>query len=70
MHYQRLKKRIQFLVILRSFFNEESPFNAYGYGWVVSQYRNKTLFEHGSAVDGFCAVIALVPEENLGIVVL
>jgi CubicO group peptidase (beta-lactamase class C family) len=54
----------------QSFFNEEAPFNAYGYGWVISQYRNKTLLEHGGAVDGFGAVIALVPEENLGIVIL
>lgn len=54
----------------QSFFNKEAPFNGYGFGWVVSQYRNRTLLEHGGAVDGFGAVIAIVPEERLGIVIL
>ena len=54
----------------QSAFNQEAPFNAYGFGWVVSQYRNRTLLEHGGSVDGFGAVIAIIPEEQLGIVIL
>jgi CubicO group peptidase (beta-lactamase class C family) len=45
-------------------------FEAYGLGWVLSDYRGRELVAHGGAIDGFRAIVGLVPEEHLGVVVL
>lgn len=45
-------------------------FLAYGMGWSLSDYRGRKLVSHGGAIDGFRAVVGLVPEERLGVVVL
>lgn len=45
-------------------------FQAYGLGWSLSDYRGRKLVAHGGAIDGFRAVVGLVPEERLGVVVL
>ena len=43
---------------------------AYGMGWVVSDYQGRTLLDHGGGIDGMTALVALVPEENLGVAIL
>lgn len=48
----------------------DGNFSEYGFGWMIHDYRGKTLVEHGGAVDGMRAGIAMMPEEKLGIVVL
>jgi CubicO group peptidase (beta-lactamase class C family) len=45
-------------------------FLAYGLGWSLSDYHGRKLVSHGGAIDGFRALVGLVPEERLGIVVL
>jgi hypothetical protein len=45
-------------------------FLAYGFGWSLSDYRGRKLVSHGGAIDGFRALVGLVPEEHLGVVVL
>ncbi len=45
-------------------------FLAYGLGWVLSDYRGRKLITHAGAIDGFRAAVGLVPEEQLGVVVL
>ncbi|HSL72808.1 MAG TPA: serine hydrolase domain-containing protein, partial [Longimicrobiales bacterium] len=52
----------------QAMFNPDALLNAYGFGWVISQYRGKTLLEHGGAVDVFTAIIAMVPEAQIGLV--
>ncbi|MFQ5796029.1 MAG: serine hydrolase [Candidatus Bipolaricaulia bacterium] len=42
----------------------------YGQGWFISDYRGYPLVEHGGNIDGFSALVSLVPEEKTGIVVL
>jgi CubicO group peptidase (beta-lactamase class C family) len=54
----------------QGFFNPDALLNAYGFGWVVSTYRERRLVEHAGSIAGFGAVIALVPEERLGVVLL
>ena len=54
----------------QGFFNPDALLNAYGFGWVISNYRERKLVEHAGSIAGFGAVIALVPEERLGIVLL
>ncbi|OLC08642.1 MAG: hypothetical protein AUH42_00970 [Gemmatimonadetes bacterium 13_1_40CM_70_11] len=45
-------------------------FLAYGLGWSLADYRGRKLVSHGGAIDGFRALVGLVPEERLGVVVL
>ncbi|REJ78716.1 MAG: serine hydrolase [Acidobacteria bacterium] len=48
----------------------EAHFLSYGLGWFLSDYKGKKLVEHGGAIDGMRAEVALLPEENLGVVIL
>ena len=43
---------------------------SYGFGWRISDYRGKPLWDHGGAVDGFCARILLAPKDGVGVAVL
>jgi len=45
-------------------------FRAYGLGWFVTDYKGRKLVGHSGGVDGFVSRVQLVPEENLGVVVL
>lgn len=49
---------------------ELAPGVAYGRGWFVRQWRGMTVIEHGGNIDGFAAQVALLPEKNLGFVLL
>ena len=48
----------------------EAHFLSYGLGWFLSDYRGRKLVEHGGAIDGMRAVVAMIPEEKIGVVVL
>lgn len=45
-------------------------FRGYGLGWNLSDYRGRLVVEHGGAYDGMYSQVVLVPEEQLGLVVL
>lgn len=45
-------------------------FRGYGLGWSLMDYRGRKVVSHGGAFDGMYSRVALVPEENLGIVIL
>ena len=42
----------------------------YALGWRVFDYRGMRVIHHGGGVRGFRSEVALVPERNLGVVVL
>ncbi len=48
----------------------EAHFLSYGMGWFLSDYRGKKVVEHGGAIDGMRAQVALMTEEKLGVVIL
>ena len=48
----------------------EAHFLTYGLGWFLSDYRGRKVVEHGGAIDGMRAQVAMIPEEKLGLVVL
>jgi CubicO group peptidase (beta-lactamase class C family) len=50
--------------------NPHSHLSAYGLGWMISDYRDHKLVEHGGAIDGMRAQAAFIPEEKLGLVIL
>jgi CubicO group peptidase (beta-lactamase class C family) len=50
--------------------NPDTTQLSYGMGWVVSDHRGKRVLAHGGMIDGFRVQIALLPDEQLGIVLL
>jgi len=56
-------------------FNPNPPFKEteasyYGLGLIISKYRGKTLISHTGGIDGFSAVMLLLPEEQIGIFIM
>jgi len=43
---------------------------SYGLGWMLREWEGQPVVEHGGNVDGFSAQVALLPESNLGFVLL
>jgi CubicO group peptidase (beta-lactamase class C family) len=44
--------------------------SSYGLGWFVIPYRGHTMVFHGGNIDGFSALVAFLPADHLGMVVL
>src|SRR5215204_7186191 len=42
----------------------------YGLGWFLRQWKGHKVVEHGGNIDGFNAQVALMPDQNLGFVLL
>ena len=53
-----------------SLFYPEAHFLNYGLGWFLQDYRGRKVVEHGGAIDGMRAQVAMIPEEKLGLVIL
>ena len=53
-----------------SMYYPEAHFLNYGLCWFLSDYRGRKVVEHGGAIDGMRAQVAMIPEEKLGLVVL
>jgi hypothetical protein len=43
---------------------------SYGMGWFLQDYRGRLVVQHGGNIDGMTALVAMMPEENLGMVIL
>jgi CubicO group peptidase (beta-lactamase class C family) len=48
----------------------ETHFRAYGLGWFLEDYRGRKVIHHGGNIDGMSALVAMMPEENVGLVIL
>jgi CubicO group peptidase (beta-lactamase class C family) len=48
----------------------EPNFSEYGLGWFLRDYHGRKLVTHTGGVSGFVSRVMLVPEENLGVVIL
>ncbi len=44
--------------------------SSYGLGWQITDYKGERIISHGGATDGFNTFAFLVPNQNLGIVVV
>ena len=49
---------------------EMTPGAGYGLGWMLQEWNGKKVIEHGGSIDGFAAQVTLLPEHNLGYVLL
>lgn len=45
-------------------------YKGYGLGWFLLDYNGKNLIRHGGGLPGYISQIALVPEENVGMILL
>jgi len=45
-------------------------FSAYGLGWFLQDYRGRKIVQHSGGLDGMISQTAMMPGENLGLVVL
>jgi CubicO group peptidase (beta-lactamase class C family) len=45
-------------------------YTTYGLGWFISTYRGQLVIDHGGNIDGFSAMVALMPRKKTGIVIL
>ena len=48
----------------------ETHFQAYGLGWTLQDYRGRKVVRHGGSLDGMRTQVGLIPEEDLGVVVI
>ena len=44
--------------------------NGYGLGWFVRKWQGQRLIEHGGSITGYSAEVGLLPDSNIGFVVL
>ncbi|MEL6251405.1 MAG: serine hydrolase [Bacteroidota bacterium] len=42
----------------------------YGLGWFIYDYQGVGVVQHGGNIDGFSALMYLIPEKNIGMVIL
>jgi CubicO group peptidase (beta-lactamase class C family) len=45
-------------------------FRSYGLGWALSDYEGRKIVGHGGGYDGMYSQVLIVPEEEIGVVVL
>src|SRR5207249_7619182 len=48
----------------------ELSHGAYGFAWVVTSYRGHNLVWHNGGIDGFYALLSMLPDDHMGVVVL
>jgi len=51
-------------------FNPTRHFRAYGLGWFLSDYHGRKVIDHSGGLDGMVSQTGMMPEENLGVVIL
>ncbi|MBC7789916.1 MAG: serine hydrolase [Anaerolineae bacterium] len=50
--------------------NPFTHYVSYGFGWFLEDYRGREVVHHGGNIDGMSALVAMMPEEDLGVVIL
>jgi CubicO group peptidase (beta-lactamase class C family) len=50
--------------------NFDTHFNGYGLGWGLSDYKGRMRVGHTGGYSGMLSIVALIPDEKLGVVVL
>lgn len=48
----------------------ESHFMAYGLGWFLNDHQGRKVIQHGGNIDGMHALVGMMPEEDVGLVIL
>jgi len=48
----------------------ESNFLSYGLAWFLQDHRGRKVVQHGGNIDGMSALVAMMPSEKVGLVIL
>ena len=48
----------------------EANFQSYGMGWFLQDHRGRKIVHHGGNIDGMSALVAMLPSEKAGLVIL
>lgn len=48
----------------------EILYSSYGLGWMITPYRGHLILSHGGGIDGFTALVAFLPLDQVGLVIL
>lgn len=71
--YAALKNTYSSRTIERDVYSSVYPdahFRNYGLGWSIGDYKGRRVMWHGGGANGFVTTSSIIPEENLGIVIL
>jgi len=49
---------------------DELFYGSYAMGWRINSYRGRLLVAHGGSIDGFTALVSMLPKDDIGLVVL
>jgi len=49
---------------------KEIFYSSYGMGWMIVPYRGHLMLQHGGGIDGFAALVGLMPQDDFGVVIL
>ena len=58
------------LITLDPRHSPELFYSSYALGWIVTSYRGNIFLHHGGSIGGFHAMVAFMPNQNLGVVAL
>jgi CubicO group peptidase (beta-lactamase class C family) len=58
------------MIASKSFKYDESFYSTYGMGWSITAYRGHLMLNHGGGIDGFTALVSMMPRDNTGMVIL
>ena len=50
--------------------HDKTHFSAYGLGWFLNDFHGLKLVHHGGSMFGMVSQVALIPEKNIGVVLL
>lgn len=50
--------------------NPEITDPSYGKGWMLQRYKGLRVVQHGGNIDGFSALVYMIPEKEFGLVIL
>jgi len=50
--------------------HDKTHFSAYGLGWFLNDFHGVKLIHHSGSMPGMVSKVALIPEENIGVVIL
>ena len=53
-----------------SLYFPEAHLMSYGMGWFLNDYKGRIAVHHGGNIDGMSALVALLPDEKMGAVIL
>ncbi|MCK4858111.1 MAG: serine hydrolase [candidate division Zixibacteria bacterium] len=61
---------VPYMVFSQGITEPERIPRGYGLGWFAEVYRGHNMVHHGGNIDGFSALVSLLPEDDIGVVVL